>query len=276
MAKKRISLTIDADVLKGIDELVDDVNIRSRSEAIESIIRNYLKGRGVAVFLAGGNPASLKIRGRLKPLLPFGDKLLIEHNLEELRKNGFSKAIIIGKSEVIGEIFKKVGDGERFGIEITYVQEKKTLGNAKTLQLARKYVHSSFLVLPIDNYFRFDISGLVKSHMAAMPVTTLAIQASREYSTEVGFVEMAGEKITSYEERPKKPRTFLTALFIGMYSPDIFDYIPRGDVKWVLQSDVFPKLIQEGELNGYLISGVDVNIEKDDDIRIIRSLLKNR
>jgi len=267
---------MDIDILKKLDELVDNVNIRSRSEAIESIIRSYLKGRGVAVFLAGGNPGHLKLHGKLKPLLSFGGKSLIEHNLEELKKNGFSKAVIIGKSEVVGEIFKKIGDGEKYGIEITYVQEKKTLGNAKTLLLARKYVHSSFLVLPIDNHFKFDIPGLVKSHISAMPVATLAVQASREYSTDMGFVEMTGEKIINYEERPKKPKTFLTALFIGMYSPDIFEYIPKGDVHWVLQRNVLPKLVREGEINGYMISGVDVNVEKDEDIRIIRSILKNK
>ncbi|MBN2101778.1 MAG: ribbon-helix-helix protein, CopG family [Candidatus Aenigmarchaeota archaeon] len=272
--KKRISLTIDNDILKRLDELVDEINTRSRSEAIESIVRNHLKGNKTAVFLGGGNLESLKIDDEFKPLIKISGKSLIEYNMSELKKNGFSKIFFIGKSELIGECFKIVGDGENFGVDVTYIEEKKTLGNAKTLQLIQNHVNQPFLVLPVDNYFSFDLGGMVKRHMSETPLATLAVQASRGYSTELGIVEMAGDKIINYEEKPNNPKTFLTALFIGIYSPEIFDYIPKGDLKWILQRDIFPKIIHEKDLNGYIISGISVNIDSKKDIQIIKNLLK--
>ncbi len=276
MAKKRISLTIDGEILRGLDRLVDDVHIRSRSEAVESIIRSHINGSKAAVIVGGGNPNALKLDGTLKPLYKINGKMIIEYNLEEIQRAGFNKAFFVGKSEVIGECFKAIGDGEKYGIEIIYIEEKKALGNAKTLLLAQKYVNSPFLLLPVDNYFKLDLVSLAKSHNTEMPLVTLAVQASRDYSTGLGFVEMQGNKIISYEEKPKSPKTFLTALFIGMYSPEIFSLIPKGDVRWVIQKDIFPKIISEKEINGWIITGTSINIESIEDISFIKLAISGK
>jgi glucose-1-phosphate thymidylyltransferase len=276
MKKVRISMTISPDVLKRIDSMVDGTATRSRSEAIETVMGKFLEVNKTAVFLGGGEIERLLVGGKLKPLMEIAGRTLIEHNIEMLRKAGFRRIYIVGKSELVGECFKVLGSGARLGVKIEYLEEHKTLGNAKTLQIAQPHISSPFLVLPVDNFFDFDLNYLSAAHMQGGGVATLAVQSGRETRMDLGVVEMVGSRIISYEEAPKNPKTFLSATFIGMYSPEIFEYIPGGRVKWVLQTDVFPKLIKEGAMNGCIVPGFYVNIRNEDDILLARGSLKNK
>ncbi len=273
MRKKRISMTINPEVLSRIDSLVDGRDIRSRSEAIESVMSQYLEANKTAVFLGGGDMGSLMIKGTLKPLIRIGGRALIEHNIERLRRSGFRRIYIVGKSEFIGECFKLLGNGKGMGVGIEYIEEARTLGNAKTLQLAEPYMKSPFLVLPVDNFFDFDLDYLSRAHMKSGGTATLAVQSGRDAKIDVGVVEMMGNGIISYEERPKNPKTFLAATFIGMYDPAIFEYIPKGSAKWVLQTDVFGKLIKERSLLGCIVPGFYMNIDTEKDVRAVGEFL---
>ena len=246
--KKRISMTISEDLLKKLDSMVDGVNVRSRSEAIEVAASRFLDANKVAVFLGGGDVERLKVGGTFKPFLKVRGKPLIVHNIEQLKGSGFRKIFFVGSGTLIGECFKILGNGSSYGVEISYIEEKRPLGNAKTLQLAEGYVKSPFLVLPIDNYFDFDLTQLSKTHSIHESVVTLAVQSTRESLSDLGVVEMAGDQIIGYEEKPKNPKTFLTSAFISICDPKIFDYIPKGSVKWTLQTEIFPRLIKEKRL----------------------------
>jgi len=269
MHKTRISMTISADVLKKLNSIVDGEAIRSRSEAIEGILNQYLEANKVAVILGGGDPDKLMIGDRLRPLVKIRGRCLIEHNIETLRKSGFKKIFIIGRNELIGECFKLLGNGSRYAVDIKYIEEQKSLGNAKTLQLAEQYMKSPFLVLPVDNYFDFDLNYLAKVHMSNPGPVTLAVQAGRGSVSNQGVVEMAGGQIIGYEEKPSRPKTYLTSTFIGMYDTSVFEYIPKGNVNWVLQTNLFPRLISEGKLHGCMVPGTYVNIHSSDDLRKI-------
>jgi NDP-sugar pyrophosphorylase family protein len=269
MRKTRISMTISDGVLRDLDSIVDGRDIRSRSEAIENILKRHLESNKIAVFLGGGDPEELKINGVFRPLVRIRGKRLIEHNLDVLRKSGFRKIYLIGRDELVGECFKILGNGSRYNVDIKYIEEERSAGNSKTLQLAEKSVRSSFLVLPIDNFFDFDLNYLVNVHTSNPGLVTLAVQAERGSATGVDVVEMVGNQIVSYEEKPSKPKTFLTSTFIGMYDPAVFEYIPRGNVKWVLQSNLFRVLMRKGRLYGCIIPGAYANIHDGKDLRKI-------
>lgn len=272
--KTRISMTISRDLLKKLDLLVDGIQTRSRSEAIEYIVAKYLDTNNIAVFLGGGNPEKLKIDGIYRPLVKIKDKYLIEYSIIQLKKAGFRKIYIIGHNQLIGDLFKALGNGDRYNIDITYIEEKKAQGNAKTLQLAESYIHTRFLVLPVDTYFDFDLSDLVRKHILHNSLATVAVQATRENLSDLGVVEMQGERIVGYEERPKSPKTFLASTSIGVYEPQIFSYIPRGDIHWIMQTDIFPQLIKNNALYGYIISGPRFNVHKTEDISRIAKVLQ--
>lgn len=275
MKKVRISMTISPELLRKIDATVDGSSLRSRSEAIENAVSKFVEASKTAVFLGGGDTDRLIIGGKFKPLLPIGGKTLIERNIDMLKRAGFRKIYFVGKAEIIGECFKLMGSGQNHGVKMEYIEEQKTLGNAKTLQIAQPHIKSPFLVLPVDNFFDFDLNYLSTAHAQNGGVATLAVQSGRGTRMDLGTVEMIGSRIISYEEKPKSPKTFLTATFIGMYSPGIFDYIPRGKVNWILQTDVFPKLVREGAINGCIVPGFYMNIKDGGDLNSVRAFLKS-
>jgi NDP-sugar pyrophosphorylase family protein len=263
-------MTISEDVLKKLDAVIDGINVRSRSEAIETIVGRFLETSKIAVFLGGGDIEKLKISGVFKPLLNIRGKSLVVHNIEKLKNAGFKKIYFVASGLVIGECFKKLGNGNSYGVEINYIEETKTLGNAKTLQLVEAHIKSPFLILPVDNYFDFDLSYISKAHSMHDAIVTLAVQSTREYLSDLGVVEMIGDQIIGYEEKPKNPKTFLASAFISMCDPKIFDYIPKGNVKWTIQTDILPRLVKERKLYGCLISGTAVNIHSERDLDKIR------
>ena len=269
--KIKVSLTIDKELLRQAKGLVDGLAIRNTSQSVEWLLRRSLRERRAAVIMAGGNPKTLMTAGKYRPLLDIGGHTLIEDNIERIRKM-FSNVIVIGGTPVVAEIFKKIGDGSGLGVNITYIEEKEPLGTAKTLELARQYIGSSFLFMPCDHWFDFDIKELLKFHASQENMVTLSVFQKTNFEWPVAVVEMEGDKITGYEEQPRKPKTHLRSTLIGVAEPSIFHRIPAGRVRWSLQENIFPQLAKEGMLAGYPVAGNWVNISSPKDIELIRRL----
>jgi NDP-sugar pyrophosphorylase family protein len=274
--KIRVSLSLDEEVLKEIDSEVDGINIRSRSDAAEKMFRAQLAGRKKAVILCGGRPEKLFIPElkTYRPLVSIGKTTLIEYIVSKCREIGFKDVIIIGSSTIVSKIYEVLVSGGNFGVNITYVEEQKELGSAKTLELAKNYLNSDFLFLPCDHYFDFDLKDLYEFHMFHKGTVTLGIHTRTSFDWKSGIVEMNGYKIVDFEEHPKKPKTHLSSIFIGFMKKDIFDNIPPGDVYWSLQENIFPKLAKAGKLVGYPIAGNWVNIHSKEDVEKARNMNK--
>lgn len=276
--KKRVSLTIDSDVLKVLDKRVDGIFIKSRSDAVEKVLKEHVLEKKTAVVLAGGAPERLLVNETsvYRPLVDIGKMRLVEYVIGECRKAGFDNIIIIGFSQVISKIYEVVGNGEKYGVNVTFIEEKRELGTAKTLELAKQYLTSDFLFLPCDSFFNFDLKKLWEFHRTHNGTVTIGIHTRTSYDWNKGVVEMDGYNITSYEEKPKKPKTRLFSVFIGFMRPEVFNIIPPGDVSWSLQEQVFPKLASEGKLIGYPIAGDWVNVHSAKDVSNLARVMKKQ
>lgn len=271
--KQKLSITLEKGLLKEAESLIDGLNIRNTSQAIEFLLRRSLQDKKTAVILAGGDPKKLMVDGVYRPLMSISGKTLIERNIEAIRKV-FKNIIIVGQAPVITELFKVLGDGSALNVNITYLEEKETLGSAKTLEVAKKMINSTFLFLPCDHYFDFDVGELMKFHLAQESVVTLSVFNKTNFDWPVAIVEMDGYRITGYDEHPKKPKTHLRSMLIGIAEPSIFNHIPSGVLTWSLQENVFPKLAGNGLMCGYPISGNWVNIRSRKDVELIKKLLQ--
>jgi len=270
--KQKISITLEKSLIKEAKSLIDGIKIRNTSQAIEYLLRRSLHDKKTAIILAGGNPKNLITNGVYRPVIKIDGKTLIEHNIEKIRKN-FKKIIIIGQNPILAEIFKVIGDGSNLNVSVTYLEEKEGLGTAKTLELAKNHINSTFLFLPCDHYFDFDVGKMLKFHISQESVVTLSVFHKTNFDWPVAVVEMNGSLITGYEERPKKPKTHLRSMLIGIAEPSIFNLIPSGKLNWSLQEDVFPKLASSGQMCGYLVSGNWVNVRSKKDINFIKKLV---
>jgi len=274
--KERVSLSLDRNVVKEIDSLVDGIIVRSRSDAIEKILKEHVVDRKTAVILAGGNPEKLFIKElkTYRPLVNIGKRKLIEDIIFKCREAGFVKILIIGFSSLIAKLYEILGNGEKYGVNILYIEETKELGSAKTLELVKKHIKTDFLFLPCDHWFDFDLKKLYDFHMKHNGIVTLGIHARTSFDWKTSIVVLDGYKIIDYEEHPKAPKTHLISVFIGFMKNDIFNYIPPGEVSWSLQENLFPRLAKEEKLVGYPIAGNWVNIHKKEDIEKVISIKK--
>jgi len=274
--KQRISLTIDKELLKQADKYIDNLNFDSRSSFIEHCISTYLQNSSTAVILAGGDPKKLKLGKRFKFLIPIKDNETILNFLFD-RLSGFGKIFLVGQKEVINACFEKISDKYN-NTEIEYIEERKELGNAKTLELVKDKVTQNFLILPIDQYYEFDFFDLIRkhtlNHAISKTIVTLAV-APVATTEKFGTVSMIGNTIVKHEEGKKGDKTLISA-FAAVCNKRIFDYIPKGDVRWVLQRDVYPRLINLGYMSGYLLDNPIFNINSEQDIQKLRNYLKNK
>ena len=274
--KQRISLTIDRELLKQADKYIDNLNFDSRSSFIEHCISTYLQNSSTAVILAGGDPKKLKLGKKFKFLIPIKDNETILNFLFD-RLSGFGKIFLVGQKEVINACFEKISDKYN-NTEIEYIEERKELGNAKTLELVKDKVTQNFLILPIDQYYEFDFFDLIRkhnlNHAISKTIVTLAV-APVATTEEFGTVSMIGNTIVKHEEGKKGDKTLISA-FAAVCNKRIFDYIPKGDVRWVLQRDVYPRLINLGYMSGYLLDNPIFNINSEQDIQKLRNYLKNK
>jgi mannose-1-phosphate guanylyltransferase len=117
-----------------------------------------------AVILAGGLGTRLRPYTFFapKPMLPLGDKPLMEHLIAQLSKTGIED-IIVTVSYLRKTIEDYFGSGDDLGVHIEYVRTLKPMGTAGQLKTVEPLVKGSFVVLYGDSLVEADIGKDRKS-----------------------------------------------------------------------------------------------------------------
>ena len=255
--KERVTLTLDSNVLREIDGKIDGHKIKNRSHAIELTLMQSL-GSNVpktAVILAGGigtrlQPITYEVP---KPLITVHDKTLLEHLFDLFKKYGI-KDIIISIGYKGDKIKETIGNGRKFGVNVTYIEETKAMGTAGPLKLAAHLLKETFIVTNSDELKEFDLMDMYMFHKDNQGPATIAL-ASVDDPSAYGVAKLQGNKILEFIEKPKKENAPSNLINSGIYifEPDVLEYIPDGFS--MLEKDVFPKLAKQGKLYGYPFSG---------------------
>ncbi len=258
MAKKRVSLSIDEELLEKIDSEAERNNLENRSQAVE----NYLKeGMGLhevktAVIQAGGQGSRLRpfTYEVPKPLIPVKGKALTEHTLALLKRYGFEK-VFISVGYMADKIIEHFGDGSKYGVDIEYIEEKTKLGTAGPLRKIEDQLNESFLLIWCDVLADIDLKEMGRFHKSHPGLATMAL-ANVEDVSQLGVAEMRGDKIVNFVEKPKKgeePSNLINA-GIAMLEPEVIQYIPKEGFS-MIEQDVYPNLVEDKELHGYPFDG---------------------
>lgn len=255
--KERITITLESDLIKQLDKRIDGSIIKNRSQQIENFLSRAL-GANVperAVLLVGGRGTRLRPLTETTPkgLIEVNGKTVIEYLFDMLKKYGIREAIlsVCYLKEKIKEYF---GDGSRFGMSITYIDEDEPLGTAGPLRLARKYVNSSFIVMNGDELKDINIPRMYRLHKRKNALATVALKTVPDPSS-YGVAKLEGTRIMDFVEKPpanKAPSNLINAGFY-ILEPGVFDIIPKGYA--MLEKDVFPVLAERGQLRGFPFEG---------------------
>jgi len=263
MNRERLTITLRNDLLNALDAEIDGERLRNRSHAIEYYLSRSLGHKTVKVLiLAGGSPVYFESEKKALPkaMVKIAGKPLLEQTLQKLKAAKLTEIYIsVGEGgNIIEDYFK---DGREMGLNISYIlQQKENLGNAQPLSEAKEYFKDDFLMLYGDVLSDIDFGDFVEFHRSQKhAVCTMALAATDEVSM-WGVARLQGNKIVAFEEKPSVPKTFSRLVNAGlcMMKPEIFSYITPKAKK--LESDVFPRLAEEGKLFGYPYEGLWLDI----------------
>ena len=261
--KQKISITIDREILKRIDSVVDNVIIRNRSQAIEHLVSNSLGENRTAVILAGGDEKSMKIsENEYRITAGIGKTTVIEKAIKKLRQNNFGNIFIVARSNILTSVFDILKDGSSYDVKINYIEEKESSGSASSLRLVNGKIKTSFLVVFGDIIFnKINIEELWNQHIRQNAIATLMLTTSPKPSSK-GIVKMEGIKILKFEQKPKHSDVYIGFSSMFVTEPEILSH--RGSS---LEYDVFPKLAEKGLLQGHLSSEKEIHIHTKADIK---------
>ena len=180
-----------------------------------------------AVILAGGLGTRLKpfTESIPKPLLPIGEKAILEIQIERLKKYGFDEIYLATnyKSEYIEGFF---GDGSRYGVKLIISKETKRLGTAGPLSLLKKELTEPFVVMNGDILTLIDFTKLYDH--AVNKKCSLCITVKKEITPfAFGNIYFDGDYVTGIEEKPD----FINYILGGIYvmTPEVFNHIPDDE-----------------------------------------------
>jgi len=258
MRRSRITITLDSNLLKQVDRIVDKKKIRNRSHAIEYILAQYTQTSvKKAVILAGGRGTNLRpyTYEIPKPMLPVKGTPILEHLINELKKNGITD-IIIAISYLGNKIKEYFGNGEKFGVSIQYSEEKDNLLTGGALaKLKSKLQHDTFLVIHGDILTDMSFTEFVQFHINQGAVATVALSTS-DKPTDFGQIKLQGARLKKFYPNTEKTGMKSHLVHSGIYAfePSIFKYFPTDKKRFALE-DVIRKLIDEQNVNGFVFEG---------------------
>lgn len=265
--KRKISITVDDKLLKGVDHLVDNLIIRNRSQAIEHLLAKGLNENRIAVILSGGREKDLRISSseyRITAML--NKRTLVEEAIYKLKEDNFRTIFIVACKKILADVFSLVGDGSSFGVKINYVEDNNPKGSAASLSLLKGKINSDFLVVYGDILFKqINIEELWNDYIGKKPVSTLMLTSSPTPSKK-GIVKVEGSKILDFMQKPKKSDIYIGFSSIFAANPEIFEIYGNS-----LERNVFPSLAVSGLLNGHISSEKEVHIHNKKDVfRVVK------
>ena len=186
---------------------------------------------------------------RPKVMLPIANKPILEWNLINAIEAGIKDFIIIVgyKSEMVRNYF---GNGQRWNVNIEYVNQGRAMGTAHAIGVVKKFV-DSFIVLSGDTIFgKQDIENIIQNENS---MGLIKIDNAEDY----GIVEIDGNRIVKIYEKMQRPFTNVINAGIYHFNKTIFDFI--GKTKKSLRgeyeiTDSINMLVKDNEMQGVFLS----------------------
>jgi len=195
-----------------------------------------------AAILAGGEGKRLRPLTKLvpKPLLPVGDRPILQLIIEQLRRDGFCDIHIATgyRGEMIKSYF---GDGSDFKVNIRYSREEQPLGTAGPLRLVEDLAEEPILVVNGDILTEASFAEIYRSHQNRNPALTMCT-VSHSVKIQYGILQSNGDGIAGIVEKPELEYDIFAG--IAVLSPEAIACIPYGQPYQM--TDVIEKLCNSG------------------------------
>ncbi len=206
-----------------------------------------------AVIMAGGRGTRIEsIASDIpKPLIKIGNKAIIEHVINILKKNGFID-IIITVSYMSDKIIDAIGDGSKYGVSIDYYVEDRPIGNAGALFELKEKLSDVFLLVNGDVMFDVDLGRMLGFHLRNGGLATILVHPN-SHPYDSGLLEIDNNYVSCWSAKEDKRKEYYKNIVnagIHVLSKSVLDVRPETE-KVDLDRQILKPLIADKKLVAY-------------------------
>lgn len=213
-----------------------------------------------ALILSGGEGTRLRpiTHTNAKQLIPVANKPILFYAIEAVIAAGIKDiGIIVGDTRE--EVKKAVGNGDRWGINISYIEQEAPLGLAHAVKTAQGFLKEEPFVMYLgDNLIKDGISSLVEEFKKDKPNAQILL-ARVENPERFGVAELEDGNVVRLVEKPKDPPSDFALVGVYMFDATIFKAVDNIKPSWRNEleiTDAIQYLIDEGyKVKPYIIDG---------------------
>jgi glucose-1-phosphate thymidylyltransferase len=177
------------------------------------------------LILSGGKGTRLRpiTHTSAKQLVPVANKPVLFYGLEAMAQAGIEEVGIIIAPQTGEEIREATGDGSRFGLRITYIEQAEPLGLAHAVLTAQAFLgEDSFVMYLGDNLLQGGIVELVAAFREHRPEALILLTPVPDPEN-YGVAELEDGRVVRLAEKPAAPATDLALVGVYMFTPAIHD-----------------------------------------------------
>ncbi|MEN3279840.1 MAG: glucose-phosphate thymidylyltransferase [Solirubrobacteraceae bacterium] len=177
------------------------------------------------LILSGGRGTRLRpiTHTSAKQLVPVANRPVLFYGIDAMAEAGIEDVGIIIAPETGDEIRAAVGDGERFGVRITYIVQDEPAGLAHAVLTAEPFLGADPFVMYLgDNLLQGGIGDLVAAFRANEPDALILLTPVPD-PEHYGVAELDGDRVVKLAEKPAQPRTNLALVGVYMFTGLVHD-----------------------------------------------------
>jgi glucose-1-phosphate thymidylyltransferase len=177
------------------------------------------------LILSGGKGTRLRpiTHTSAKQLVPVANKPVLFYGIEAMAAAGIRDVGIVIAPETGDEIRAAVGDGDRFGVSVTYIEQDEPLGLAHAALTAEAFLGDSAFVMYLgDNLLQGGIEELVAAFREHEPDALILLTPVADPEN-YGVAELRDGAVVRLVEKPPEPNTDLALVGVYMFTPAIHD-----------------------------------------------------
>jgi len=227
-----------------------------------------------AIILSGGLGTRLKPFTEVipKPLLPIGEKAVLEIQVEHLRDNGFREIYLATnyKSAYIENFF---GDGSQYGVKLQISKEEKPLGTVGPVKLLETQISDEpFLVMNGDILTLLNYRNMYDFALSKDSLLTIG---TKEIITpfQFGNIYFDGDFVTGIEEKPDIRTTILAGVYI--FKPELLRSVPVNE-RYNMDTLILDMIAQGMKITHYPIKEYWLDIGRPDDYEKAQQVYKEK